>query len=228
LQNMNLTNTCNPNWNCTEWSSCVRNDSYSGVQSRTCTDLSNCLAENQTHESRVCGLPRVTMKEPVQMVLEASDIPGSNWTVYEKNMISPDEASAGEREMGFVRGYYVHFFSEGIAVHLYNQVSIYPLVDSMINMTYSIDAAMSNYRVGSSYEGTDYNITSMSEIGDPLVGDYSIAYNITIANGSGNKRSIYTICFTKWDVADVVTVEGANVSYDFLKEMAKKAESKIG
>jgi hypothetical protein len=231
LQSQNYSADCSSDWNCTEWSSCVRNDSYSGIQIRTCVDVNDCNSSYVPQESRICGLPRMTVKEPMQMSLDILDLPDDrNWSVSDTNMVSVDESSPSEKEMGFQKGYYVHYLSSdrNDFVHVYNYVSIYPLVDSVINMTYTFESAQNYYRIGDFYENTDKKIASISELGNPLLGDYSVAYNITVVDGSGRRRNLYTICFTKWDVADVFTMEGTNISYDSLKDIAKKAETRIG
>jgi hypothetical protein len=228
LQNQNYSsNDCVSSWNCTDWSECVRNDSYSGVQNRTCNDINSCQSDiTRPQEIRVCGLPRITVKETAQMTLELSDLPKEgSWTVSDRNMISQDESTPAEKENGFQSGYYIHYISG--AKHLYNYVSVYPLVDSAINMTYRFSSAQSYYRVGEFYEKTDKKIASISEIANPLLGDDSVAYNITVVNSNGQKISLYTICFTKWDVSYVLTLEGSN-DYGMLLELAKKAEAKIG
>jgi hypothetical protein len=232
LQNQNYSsNDCVSSWNCTEWSECARNDSYSGVQIRTCVDDSSCQS-NATRplDIRACSLQRITTKEPAQMSLGISDLPSdSNWTVSDKNMVSKDESLTVERESGFLKGYYIHYVSGGKNgfSHLYNYVSIYPLVDGAINMTYSYESAKNYYRVGEFYEKTDKKIASISELNSPLIGDDNIAYNITVVDSNGQKISLYTICFTKWDAADVLTLEGSS-DYGLLLSLAKKAETKIG
>ncbi len=213
---------CRPNWNCTFWSDCIRTGAEIGIQNRTCIDNNNCVVNKE--ESRVCGLPGIALKEPSQMVLEVSDLPDKNWTV-EKNVRSREEVSQIERELGFKKGYNVTFFSQenDIIKHF---ISVYPLVNSAINMTFSFETAKENYRTGRRYENTSKRISSISELDNPFIGDFSIAYNVTVLN-KNVKENVYTICFTKWDVAEVITIEGINSDYELLKELAKKAEEKI-
>lgn len=227
---------CVTNWTCSNWSSCMRTGSDSAIQNRTCIDSNNCNnITGKPTESRICGIPKIASKEPVQMALEIADLPNDkNWTVMENNIRSVDEASQIERDLGFKKGYYMHYFSqykenESIGfVHVYHFISIYPLVDSAINMSYSFDTAKENYKVGKFYENSSNRILSLSELADPLIGDFSIGYNTTVVSDvTGFKENIYTIAFTKWDVAEVVKIEGSSVTYDFLKELAKKAEAKI-
>ncbi|MEM2369035.1 MAG: hypothetical protein QXS77_01960 [Candidatus Pacearchaeota archaeon] len=43
---------CEPNWNCTAWSSCI-----DGVKTRTCIDLNNCgIAERKPEETKECSI----------------------------------------------------------------------------------------------------------------------------------------------------------------------------
>jgi hypothetical protein len=236
LANETVGTECVANWTCEDfWSSCERTGADTGIQNRTCIDNNNCDASNnKRQESRVCGLPRITLKEPQQMALESSDLPSDrNWTLMEKNVLSGEEVTPTERILGFKKGYYVHYFSQYKvndnleSMNIYHKISVYPLADSAINMTFSFDTAEENYKVGSFYESTNKKILSISQLSDPVIGDLSLGYNITFSDNAGLKGSIYTICFTKWDVADVVTIEGTKIDYEFLKELARKAEGKI-
>jgi hypothetical protein len=226
---------CTVNWQCTDWSSCIRTEVDSGVQNRNCTDVNSCNNNtDKPSESRVCGLSRIASKEPDKMALETSDLSkDKNWTTMENNIRSVEEVSQSERMLGFRKGYYVHYFSQYKEsnniefIHVYHYVSIYPLANSAINMTYSFDTAKENYKVGSYYENSNKKISSISELDNPLIGDFSIAYNVIASDITGFKENIYTIAFTKWDVAEVITVEGSKLNYEFLRELAKKAEEKI-
>ena len=235
LTNQTLEPECIPDWNCTFWSECIRTGANTGIQNRTCIDNNNCnVTADKPQESRACGLPRIALKEPSEMVLQISDLPNDkNWTIIEKNLRSREEVSQIERELGFKKGYYVHYFSQYKKnnninfIHVYHFVSIYPLVNSAINMTYSFETAKENYKIGSFYENTNKKILSVSELSNPFIGDSSIAYNITVTDFTGFEENIYTICFTKWDVAEVITIEGNDIDYEFLKKLAEKAEERI-
>jgi len=236
LANQNLSIGCTADWNCTVWSDCFRTGSDIGLQNRTCLDNNNCNDfTNKPQESRICGLPKIALKDPEKMALELPDLPkNKNWTIAETNIRSREEASNVERELGFKNGYYVHYSSQYKEndsfefTDVYNYISIYSIVNSAINMTFSFDTAKENYKVGSLYEKTNKRISSISELPDPHIGDFSIAYNITVvSDGTNLKENLYTICFTKMDVSDVVTIEGTNISYDFIRDLAKKTEEKI-
>ena len=172
-------------------------------------------------------------KEPEKMALEISDLlQDKNWTTREKNLRSREEVSQIERDLGFKNGYYINYFSQygennTDFIHVYHYVSVYPIVNSAINMSYSFDTAKENYKVGGSYESTNKKILSVSSLSDPFIGDFSIAYNVTVSDVTGFKESIYSICFTKWDVAEVITIEGSRNNYEILKNLAKLAENKI-
>jgi len=236
LANQIASKECITNWACSDWSNCMRTGSDSAIQNRTCIDSNNCNnITGKPTESRICGIPKIASKEPVQMALGISDLTNDkNWTAMENNIRSVDEASQIEKDLGFKKGYYIHYFSqykenESIGfVHVYHFISIYPLVDSAINMSYSFDTAKENYKVGKFYENSNNKILSLSEFADPLIGDFSIGYNTTVVSDvTGFKENIYTIAFTKWDVAEVIKIEGTNVTYEFLKEISKKAEVKV-
>jgi len=222
IANETFKEECKPDWNCTFWSDCIRRGSETGIQNRTCIDNNDCVLNKE--ESRICGLPGIALNEPSQMVLQISDLPDKNWTI-EKNIRSREEVSQIERDLGFKKGYNVTFFSQENDT-VKHSISVYPLVNSAINMTFSFEAAKGNYRTGSIYENTNKIISSISELENPFIGDFSIAYNVTVLN-KNVKENVYTICFTKWDVAEVVTIEGSNSDYELLKDLAKKAEEKI-
>jgi len=216
---------CTPDWNCTFWSDCSRTGSDAGIQKRTCTDNNNCVVDKE--ESRVCGLPRIASKEPSEMALQISDFP-DDWKVLEKGVRTREESSQVERNLGFKKGYNITFSSqqENDTILVKQFVSVYPLVNSAINMTFSFETAKENYRIGRFYENTNKRILSISELPNHFIGDLSVAYNVTVSGARG-KENVYTICFTKWDVAEVVIIEGFNTDYEFLKDLAKKAEEKI-
>jgi hypothetical protein len=165
------------------------------------------------------------------MALEISDLPkSSNWTARDRNILSREEVTQIERDLGFKKGFLINYFSQfkNNNIEIYHIISIYPLVDSAINMSYSFDTAKENYKVGKFYENSSNKILSLSELADPLIGDFSVGYNTTVVSDvTGFKENIYTIAFTKWDVAEVVKLEGTSVTYEFLKGIAKKAEKKI-
>lgn len=158
------------------------------------------------------------------MALQISDLPDKNWTILERNVRNREDVFQVERDLGFKKGYNITFSSQQENNTISQFISVYPLVNSAINMTFSFDAAKENYRIGSLYENTGKLILSISELSNPFIGDLSLAYNITVSE-AGLRKNIYTICFTKWDVAEVVTVEG--IDYEILKDLAKKAEEKI-
>jgi uncharacterized lipoprotein YehR (DUF1307 family) len=217
---------CIQSWNCTDWSDCMRNGTDNGIQNRTCIDENNCNnGTNKPYDSRVCGLPKTSSKDPAQMALEISDLPNSsNWTVRDRNILSKEEATQIERDLGFKKGFLINYFSQSKDnnVEVYHIISIYPMVDSIINMTYSFDAVRENYKTGDLYENTNEKITSVSALPDPFAGEYSMAYNITLTS-----ESVYTIAFTKWDVAEVIKLKGNKIDYSLLTDIAKKAEVKI-
>jgi len=217
---------CMQNWNCTDWSDCMRDGTDNGMQSRICIDENNCNNDtNKPYESRICGLPKIASKDPAQMALEISDLPSSNnWTVRDRNILSREEVTQIERDLGFKKGYAVNYLSlsNESNTEVYHIISIYSMVDSIINMTYSFDTSKENYKIGSFYESTNEKIKSVSELPNPLIGEFSIAYNITLTSDN-----VYTIAFTKWDVAEVIKLRGTKINYDFLKDLAKKAEVKV-
>ncbi|NIM46706.1 MAG: hypothetical protein GTN40_00925 [Candidatus Aenigmarchaeota archaeon] len=224
---------CIPDWNCTFWSDCKRTDVETGIQNRTCIDNNNCNIK-KPQETRACGLPRITLKEPSQMALEISDLPDDkNWLIKESNIRAREKVSQIEKELGFKKGYNITYSSKEDNktdfIDIDQFISIYPLVNSAINMSFSFEAAKESYREKGFFENnTNKIILSISDLPSPNIGDLSIAYNITILySTTGLKENIYTICFIKWDVAEVIRVSGTESDYDFLKDLVEIAEEKI-
>lgn len=223
LANELSSDVCVSSWNCSDWSECIRTSTYLGVQNRTCSDVKGCQVQKEKpQESRVCGLPGASTINLTMMMLRSNELPSSRWTFVaggEKNI------SSIERSLGYKEGYYSIFNSTIGKVQQY--VSLYPLVDSAINMTFSVDAARSNYRVGGYYENTNKRILTFAEMDNPLVGEGGIAYNISTVDSSGVVEIAYTVCFTKLDVAECVLLEGNRPAYSDLMFIAEKAQTKI-
>ncbi len=217
---------CTTDWDCGFWSDCERINSEIGVQNRECIDKNDCgTIDDKPEETRACGVPQMASKEPSEMALQTSDLPSKRWAIIETSIRFKEEVTKIERDLGFKKGYNVSFFSDEINVKQF--IGVYPLVNSAINMSFSFEAAKQTYRLGRFYENTNKKILSISELSDPFIGDLSIAYNVTVVDFGGLKENIYTICFTKWDVAEVLIVEGIESDYEFLKNLAKIAEGRI-
>jgi hypothetical protein len=228
LANQLNSQECISSWNCSDWSSCLRVDSSSGLQNRICTDINSCQVESaRPGESRTCSLPGISMVDTSKMILTVGDLPGDGkWNVTSAGVLPAQNVTANERSLGYVKGYYSNFNSAE-SMKFYHRIGIYPMVSTGINMTFDTEAARSFYKVGSLYENTNLRILSFSVLPSLLIGDYGISYNITAQDGSGNVEVIYTICFTKLDVADVVTIQGSQPDYSELVDLARKAEAKI-
>jgi hypothetical protein len=224
---------CSSSWNCTEWSACVRNDSYTGVQSRSCTGANMCSDIPKPQESRICGLAHIALKKTGQMAIESSDFvqDKNDWILMINKTLSKEDVSQLESDNGFEKGYYVRYYNNKTSDNpeLYQYIKVFPLVNSQINTIYSFQAAKEYYSIGSFYNSNKkMKIISVTELNDSLIGEFSVAYNITTVEELGDMKYVYVICFTKWDVAEELTLIGSNISYEFLKQIGKKAEEKIG
>lgn len=52
--------SCQPSWNCSEWSECSRTGKTIGVETRTCSDSNFCnITSGKPDESIACSLPRI-------------------------------------------------------------------------------------------------------------------------------------------------------------------------
>ena len=212
---------CISSWNCTE-----RTSSFSGVQNRICTDDNSCQAEaERPEESRICGLPGVSTVNLSEMMLSTVDLPINNWNKTVDRVLLKDNVTPNERGHGFIKGHQTFFASDDLIVK--HTVSLYPMADSRINLTFDIGAAKTYYSPGKNYDNTNLRILAFSELESPLLGEDSIAYNVTVTDGNGKVETVYTVFFVKLDIASVVTIQGTSPDYPTLLSLAKKSESKI-
>ena len=227
LSGQSFDSACVSEWNCTEWTECERVDTFSGVQNRTCVDINDCGNEaDRPHESRICGLSSMALKATSDLSLDLEDLPSDDWVVVDKTPEYEENVTQLDIDSGFHEGYYVHFSSED-GKNIYNRVRKYNIVNSGINITFSFDAAEESYRIGSIYEKPDKRVVSIEQLNNPLIGEFSLAYNVTTIDKDGFMGNFYTVCFVKWDVAEVVTMGGENADFQELIEIARKAEEKI-
>jgi hypothetical protein len=65
---------CTENWACNDWSSCLNNE-----ETRTCTDLNHCSANNIKNEKRSCQEDRVDTSAPTTGVITVPTVINKNW-----------------------------------------------------------------------------------------------------------------------------------------------------
>lgn len=203
---------CEPNWQCTEWSFCVRTGQTSGTQNRTCNDLNSCnTASSKPSESQTCILPAITTKEPSQLALQLSDFPsGQNYTLKERTERVRSDVSSSGLELGWQKGYAVKYYRIGSIFDMTaveQAISIYPVEN--ISKVLTIP-----------YNSTEN--TTINELSKPNIGDDSRAYRFD----TGTDR-IFRIEFIKMDVYISLDMYGITTDYELLKDLAKTVESRI-
>lgn len=207
---------CAPDWSCTDWSECTRTGPTSGTQIRTCEDLNNCSTiMGRPTESQTCSLPRIASKEPSEMALSLEDLPqDQNYTLKERTERTKSDVSSRAIDLGWEKGYYVRFARIGDmfdTTGVEHVISIYPLE----NITKILDLP----------QESEYMV--YDELSKPNIGDDSRAFRITWIDEFGYEQKTYQIEFIKMNVYEALFLSGTTLDYEFLKDLASKAESKV-
>ncbi len=130
---------------------------------------------------------------------------------------------------GWQSGYYAHYRWIGNTLfdvtHIYNYNSIYPLENDKINTSVTFTDIQKQYPVGKINNGV--NVTSVSQLSDPKIGDQSVAYRVVLNDGY-TSYTLYGIQFSKLNVLDYVEMEGTSIDYEVLKSLATTAANKVG
>ena len=154
--------------------------------------------------------------EPSEMALQLSDLP-VNFTIQNRvERVRSDVDKAGI-ELGWKSGYIVKFsridFQTFSSTMIEQSTSIYP-IETMPKL---LSGAKKMYQ----------NMTSsgyvVNELSNPQIGDQSHAFIIASADSS----KTYLIDFIKNDVYESLRMTGTTTDYELLKDVAKKAVSKI-
>ena len=181
--------------------------------------FSGCIEEETPStiatQGTIAPSPKLTMKEPSDLVLQLSDFP-SNYTIKERTERVKSDISEEGLEHGWKKGYYVRYARIGDGLFdvtvIEQSISVYPIEN--ISKILAIP-----------YESTE-NMT-WEEFSKPNIGDDSKAYRITVKDEFGTKDRYYMIEFIKLDVYESFYIGGTTTDYELLKDLARKAESKI-
>ena len=164
----------------------------------------NCLSD--------CPKPRVSTKDPSEMVLKLEDLP-SGFSINESKYRTRDDVSPEALAQGWKTGYGVIFekMEEFIAITNYN--SIY----SADNISFTLEQTRK-----------DIESSNTSVISAPKIGDDSVGYKEVLASGI-IPIVRYTIEFRKYDVYEVVSIAGigGKVSADDVVKYAQIVEKRI-
>lgn len=175
--------------------------------------FSGCIEEDTT--SAIVPSPKLTTKEPSELALQLSDFP-SNYTIKERTERVKSDIIEKGLNLGWKKGYYVRYARIGdilFDVTIVEQsISIYPL-ENISKILFV------------SHESTENR--TYEELSKPNIGDDSKAYRVTVKDEFGTEDRYYMIEFIKLDVYESFYIGGTTTDYELLKDLAKKAESKI-
>lgn len=166
---------------------------------------------NQNNNQQTVPQVKETTKEPVDLILQLSDLP-ENYTLGDKAERLRSEVSSSGLSIGWEKGYYVKYKRIGDTIFdatvIEQYISFYPIEN--------ISKAVTTYE-------SNENIT-YEQMSNPNIGDNSAAYKVADAEGIGGG---YIIEFIKKNVYEAMTISGTSTDYELLKELAKKAVAKI-
>jgi len=156
-----------------------------------------------------------TTLEPKDMAITRDEVP-EEYGIKERGDRSKDDVSEHGKSLGWQEGYMIAFTRVGDGLSdmsgISQFISIYPLE----SMSRTITAPEK-----------EENMT-LSILPDPKIGEQSQAYKETGDATIFGTLVRYTIEFRKLNVYEHLTIAGTGgVDYETLKELAKKAESKI-
>lgn len=175
--------------------------------------FAGCVEEDTP--SKIAPSPKLTMEEPSELVLQLSDFP-SNYTLKERTERVKSDISKEGLDFGWKKGYYVRYARIGDSLFdvtvIEQSVSVYPIEN--ISKIFATP-----------HESTE-NMT-WEEFSKPNIGDDSKAYRITVKDEFGTEDRYYMIEFIKLDVYESFYMSGTTTDYELLKDLARKAESKI-
>jgi hypothetical protein len=190
-----------------------------GVQKRTCSDSNGCnIATGKPAESQVCTIPRLAVKESSEMVLQLTDL-SSNYSISERTERTKSDVSENAINLGWQKGYYIRFLRIGTqglfdVTTIEQSLSIYPLE----NVSKVITLPMESNNESIVYE----------ELSNPNIGENSRAWRIDTKDQLGIEHRYYQIEFIKMNVYTSLYMGGTATDYELLKDIANKAEVKIG
>jgi hypothetical protein len=175
--------------------------------------FSGCVEEETP--STIAPSPKLTTKEPSELVLQLSDFP-SNYTLKERTERLKSDVIEEGLDLGWKKGYYVRYARIGDSLFditvIEQYTSVYPIEN------------ISKFFV-TPRESTENTI--WEEFSKPNIGDDSKAYRVTVKDEFGTEDRYYIIQFIKLDVYEAFYMSGTTTDYELLKDLAKKAESKI-
>jgi len=184
--------------------------------------VSGCIGQTEKQEETTSTIstttmPKIATKEVSQMALQLLDMSSSNYTIKERAERVRADVSPDALDLGWKRGYYVSFARIGESIFditaIEHLISIYP-IENISKVLTTIPR-----------ESTE-NIT-FNELSRLDIGDDSRAYRIDAKNEFGTEYRYYQIEFVKMDVYMSLYMTGTSTDYELLKDLAKKAESRI-
>lgn len=173
------------------------------------------LGENYRNCLSDCPNPKIALKEPSELALQISDI-SSNYTVKERTERVKSDVSSEGINLGWEKGYYARYARIGEtlleATVIEQIVSIYPIENASKVLSLPQEST------------EDLIFVRLSR---PNIGDHSRAFRIIEIDELGKEHRYYIIEFVKMNVYESFYMTGTTTDYEFLKELARKAEKKI-
>lgn len=178
--------------------------------------------------------PAETIKEPYELALNLSDLNSSSfsstfkdeWRLLERTERTKADVASWALERGWKGGYRVSFYSGNDAVgrtEIYQALSIYPLEN--ITLILKKDNTSSYFYWQNLSLHNDYY--DLQDLSDPKIGNKSIAYRVIISFPNKSVVTVHTIEFYRMNVYEMLEMSGTVSDYELLKDLARKAESKI-
>lgn len=157
-------------------------------------------------------LPSTTSKGPSELVLDISDL-SEGYALKDRAPRVKSDVSEEGLQLGWKKGYIISFIKGEnplVGTVITQTISIYPVE----NISRAITPQISNENV------------TVETIDIEKIGDGSNAYKITEKNEFVSIE-YYTVEFIKKDVYEDITIGGISKDFELLKQLAKKAASKI-
>jgi len=179
------------------------------------TETPSGTGQQQTTQPTEPPKPKLSTLEPFELVLQTSDFP-SNYTIKERTERVKSDVSQDAIDLGWEKGYYVRYARIGDSILdatvIEQAISVYPIDNISKVLTLPRES--------------NENIT-FDELSNPNIGDDSRAFRITTKDEFGTETRYYQIEFVKMDVYESLYMSGTTTDYELLKDLSKKAETKI-
>ncbi len=192
-----------------------------------CAGSAGCLSSPNgpaPHDNVTAPAASFTTESPVasvpvaDMALQLSDLP-SGYILRDRSVIAYAGAGQLARDLGWRQGYQVSFYrldkKENAMTEITQEIDIYP--PDTIREAYTLGEET---LLPAEDNATDYQVPF------PLLGDRSVAWRV-VRDGDQGTIITYSVIFTRNNVYERISMGGTTTDYETLRDIARKAESKI-